>query len=310
MLINPHVWKKHTIIKMTPSIINLILPVDKEGFPDQRFSTSVERVIKEIGADVAEELAEFKRQTARLQRNASKAGFNFALAILNEADYLHRHHRHDEDNKFGFKSKMLRKQASLILENVGFRPKNAHKLLAAADFVRGLAPGAAKDWIRSLSPSHIYELSRMSEEGLRVASKEVTHSGFTLSAGWSDISVRRLEAIRGQYPKQSARRACDDDESIQDGSLAETKLLPKAEECGPTALQSLDVSGQAAPAVVIGVRSASIVERLEELVWLTKSIDWQAVEGDERLYQLLTKARHELMYAARLAIPGSVPSYA
>lgn len=226
---------------MTSSIINLILPVNKEGFPDQRFSTSIERVIKEIGADVAEELLEFTRQTARLQGNASKAGFSFALAILNEADYLHRHHRFDEDNKFGFKSKMLRRQASPILQNVGFRPKNAHKLLAAADFVRGLAPGAAKDWIKSLSPSHIYELSRMSEDGLRVASEEVVHSGFALSAGWSDISVRRLEAIRGQYPKQSARRACDDDETIQDGSLAETKLLPKGEECCPTALQSLDV---------------------------------------------------------------------
>ena len=295
---------------MTPSIINLILPVNKEGFPDQRFSTSVERVIKEIGADAAEELVEFKRQTARLQGNASKAGFNFALAILNEADYLHRHHRHDEDNKFGFKSKMLRKQASLILENIGFRHKNAHKLLVAAEFVKSLPPGSVREWIQSLSPSHIYELSRMSEEGLKAAAKEATYSGFTLSAGWSDISVRRLEAIRGQYPKQSARRACDDDETIQDGSLAETKLLPKGEECCPTALQSLDGLNQPAPAVVIGARSASIDERLEELVWLTKSIDWQVVQGDERLYQLLPQARHELMYAAHLAIPGSVPSYA
>lgn len=294
---------------MTPSIINLILPVNKEGFPDQRFSASIGRVVKEVGTDVVEELIDFQRKTARLQGNASKAGFQFALAILNEAEYLHRHHRFDEDNKFGYKSKILRKQASLILENIGFRHNNAHKLLVAADFVRGLAPGAFKDWTKSLSPSHIYELSRMSEEGHGVASNEAAYSGFTLSAGWSEISVRRLEAIRGQYPKQSARRACDDDETIQERSLAEIKLLPKAKECSPTP-QRLDVLGQAAPAVVIGVQSASIDERLEELVLLTKSIDWQVVEGDERLYQLLTKARHELMYAAHLAIPGSVTSYA
>ena len=294
---------------MTPSIINLILPVNKEGFPYQRFSASIGRVVKEVGTDVVEELVDFQRQTARLQGNASKAGFHFALAVLNEAEYLHRHHRFDEDNKFGYKSKILRKQASLILENIGFRHNNAHKLLVAADFVRGLAPGAFKDWAKSLSPSHIYELSRMSEEGHGVASNEAAYSGFTLSAGWSEISVRRLEAIRGQYPKQSTRRACDDDETIRDDSLAEIKLLPKAEECSPTP-QRLDVLDQAAPEVVIGVKSASIEYLVEELVFLVTSIDWQAVQSDERLYPLPAKAHHELMYAAHLAIPGSVHSYA
>jgi hypothetical protein len=49
---------------------------------------------------------------------------------------------------------------------------------------------------------------------------------------------------------------------------------------------------------------------VEEFVLLANSIDWQAVQGDEVLLQLLTKASHELMHAAHLAIPMSVPSYA
>jgi hypothetical protein len=49
---------------------------------------------------------------------------------------------------------------------------------------------------------------------------------------------------------------------------------------------------------------------VEEFVLLANSIDWQAVQQDEGLLQMLTKARHELMHAAHLAIPMSVPSYA
>jgi hypothetical protein len=293
---------------MTPSIINLILPVNKEGFPDQRFSASIERVVKEIGTDVVEELVDFQRQTARLQGNASKAGFQFALAILNEAEYLHLHHRFDEDNKFGFKSKMLRKQASLILENIGFRHKNAHKLLVAAEFVKSLPPGSVWEWIQSLSPSHIYELGRMSEEGINAAAKEATYQDFTLSAGWRELSVRRLEVIRGRYPKKSPSRLFGNDKSIVMCSSTESNHLPQAQECSPVT-QNVTPLEQRDSAAVEKKNNASIGTLVEEFVSIANSIDWQAVEGDERLYSLLTKARHELMYAAHLAIPMSIPSY-
>jgi hypothetical protein len=294
---------------MTPSIINLILPVNKEGFPDQRFSASIERVVKEIGTDVVEELVDFQRQTARLQGNASKAGFQLALAILNEAEYLHRHHRFDEGNKFGFKSKMLRKQASLILENIGFRHKNAHKLLVAAEFVKSLPPGSVREWIQSLSPSHIYELSRMNEEGLNAAAKEATYQDFTLSAGWKELSVRRLEAIRSLYPKQSPRRVCDDDECIVLSSTKESNLLTQDQDCSPV-IQNKTPLGQTDSFAAEVTHSASMNTLVEEFVFLANSIDWQAVQVDNDLLQVLSNSRHELMYAAHLAIPVSIPSYA
>jgi hypothetical protein len=149
----------------------------------------------------------------------------------------------------------------------------------------------------------------MSEEGLNAAAKEASYQDITLSAGWKELSVRRLEVIRGFYPKKSPGRFCGHEKSTALCSPTDSNLLPQAKECSPVT-QNVTQLEQRDSAAKEKKHSANIGTSVEEFVAMANSIDWQAVEGDERLYSLLTKARHELMYAAHLAIPMSVRSYA
>ena len=101
------------------TLIHLIAPVDSDGTPDQRMSPSLKRILVEVGEQTAQELIQFAAETAVLQRNAASAGLRLAIAVLNEAKYLDKHHRFDDDNQFGWRSKRLRKQVQQMVEAVG-----------------------------------------------------------------------------------------------------------------------------------------------------------------------------------------------
>jgi len=187
---------------MTQDTKLFILPRSKEGEPDQRFSVSAERILNELGAETIKDLQQFAKETESIQRKAASAGLKLAVAIFSEAKYLDAHHRYDQDNQYGWRSKLLRKQAQEILENIGFKQKNAHKLVACASWVSSQnLDKYEKAWMKSLTPSHIYELSRMSSEGYALVKKEVSYPEFHFSAGQQEITVRRLEELRRLYPK-------------------------------------------------------------------------------------------------------------
>jgi len=186
---------------MTQDTTLFILPRSKEGEPDHRFASSAERILNEVGAGTIEDLLQFAKETESIQRRAASAGLKLALAIFSEAKYLDKHHRFDKDNQHGWRSKLLRKQAQRILENVGFKQKNAHKLVACASWLS--SQHLDKDevaWMELLTPSHIYELSRMNREGYMLAKKEVSYPDFHFSAGQQVVSVRRLEELRRLHP--------------------------------------------------------------------------------------------------------------
>ena len=108
---------------------------------------------------------DFASQSHQLQKNYARQGLNLVLAVLHEANYLDKHHRFDKDNEWGYKSKVLRKQAQVMLERLGFSRTNAHKLASTASWM--VSSFHFKDelkWYESLTPSHIYEPSRMSDE--------------------------------------------------------------------------------------------------------------------------------------------------
>lgn len=182
------------------------LPRTKDGLPDRRFEISFQRILNEAGAEFIDELRQFANETENMQRQAAKAGMSLAVAIFNEANYLETNHRFDPDNQYGWRSKSLRKQAQLILENIGFKQKNAHKLVASASWLTSKSiDKSERQWLDGLSPSHIYELSRMSIEGYALIKGEVSYPEFHFSAGQQQISVKRLEKIRRQYPKTEGK---------------------------------------------------------------------------------------------------------
>lgn len=181
---------------------SLFFPLTKEGYPDQRFNQSLKAIIAELGDQTIEELNDFRIRSEQLQKGFAKQDLSFALAVFHEADYLDKHHQFDDDNKCGFKSKVLRKQAQDILQRFGYTKRNAHKLVATASWIcSGCYDKAELKWFESLCPSHLYELSRMSREGIKTVQEEVSYPEFNFCAGQQEISVRRLEEIRRMLPK-------------------------------------------------------------------------------------------------------------
>ena len=115
------------------TLSKLITPITEDGIPDQRHLSSLKRILQEIGENTAKNLLQFAESTALLQRRAADDGLRLAIAIFNEAEYLDRNHRFNEGNKYEWQSKRLRKQAQRMLESVGFKRNNAHKLVTTGD---------------------------------------------------------------------------------------------------------------------------------------------------------------------------------
>ena len=266
---------------MSNTNYSLLLPFNKYDQPDHRFKQSLERICKELGEDAVGELMDFVSQSQQLQKNYARQGLNLALAVFHEAAYLDRHHRFDQDNQYGYKSKVLKKQAQVILERIGFSRTNAHKLVKTASWMVTTHQGKDElKWFDSLTPSHLYELSRMSDEAYQAVKDEVTYEGWYFCAGQKSISVRRLEQIRRLYPTVEEVKG-DDAEPFQVGdnsSLTEVQQVRRE-----PALENCSESG-----VVMDVSVATNIEKLRQLVILAKTIDWTAVRKSDVSQEILS----------------------
>lgn len=258
---------------------NYLLPTTKEGIPDQRFQESLGRVVEEAGEETLQELWKFMQVTASTQQGASQAGLRLAVAIFNEASYLDKHHRYDADNKYGYKSKVLRSQAQQILENIGFKKTNANKIVAVASFLAcNHHLKHLSKWYASLTVSHLYEISRMSDEGLRHVMVEVSYEGFNFMAGQQDISVRRLEEIRRRFPKRQPDKDPGDAVFGKQKDDDCTKLSPCA-----------------------GASKLSAKEKIEQFTGLLGQISWDDVSSDNELVEMLRPWRGILEGVSNIA---------
>ena len=242
-----------------------LLPRNKEGSPDHRFEESFSRILDEIGDETYSSLKQFSIETSNLQRHSSKAGLDLAIAIFNEANYLDANCRYQPDNQYGWRSKLLRKQAQLILETIGFKRNNANKLVNTAEWLtKKLCNKEEREWLHSFTPSHLYELSRLNTEGFEAVKQEVCYPGFTFAAGQREISVRRLEELRRSYAKPIAIETEDKLNEMD-------KLIPS-----------------------IDSKDASRHDLLEQIINLVKSIDWVSFKSNPAFSKRL-KEEQELL---------------
>ena len=253
-----------------------MLPVDKEGEPDHRFSKSLERIRDELTDQTINELIEFHTHAQQLQKGYSKQGLAFASAVFKEAAYLDQNHRFDDDNRYGYKSKVLRKQAQQTLERLGFSKNNSHKLVATAAWLTCRCPGKEElKWFETLSPSHLYELSRMSSQGYGVVQEEVAYPDFTFSAGQQSISVRRLEQIRRSYPKQEAQSS--DAASFPESPKEQSNEVQPIHRHQVLNTNSDQHTGSSQLSLDGGSDQINNAEMVERFTLLAQSIDWEAL---------------------------------
>jgi len=255
------------------ALSKLIAPPNQDGKPDQRYNASLERILEEIGGETAKSLLQFAESTALLQRRAADDGLRLAMAIFNEASYLDKHHRYDDDNLYGWQSKRLRKQAQRMLESVGFKRNNAHKLVATADWLTSRHTDKDEQkWFDTLTPSHIYELSRMSVEGLSAVKQEVSYRDFHFSAGQLPMSVKRLAEIRQAFPK--CKEVVDGENSSLETTSKQLYALEPAEDAD----------------------EPSTSELIEHFVQLAQTINWSTIQHDHEAMELLNTIEYTLSH--------------
>ena len=225
-------------------------------------------------------MIDFASQSQQLQKNYARQGLNLALAVLHEAAYLDRHHRFDQDNQYGYKSKVLKKQAQVFLERLGFSRTNAHKLVKTACWMVTTHPGKDElKWFESLTPSHLYELSRMSDEAYKAVKDEVSYEGWHFCTGQKSISVRRLEQIRRLYPTVEEVKEGDAD-SLQPQN---NSILNEVQQVR----RDSDLVDSSASGSVIDVSVATNIQKLQQFVSLAMSIDWPAIQESRESKEIL-----------------------
>jgi len=251
----------------------LIAPVDSDGTPDQRMSPSLKRILEEVGEQTAQELLRFSAETAVLQRNAASAGLRLAIAVFNEAKYLDKHHRFDDENQYGWRSKRLRKQVQQMVEAVGFKRNNAHKLVATADWLTSRHTNKEEQkWFDTLTPSHLYELGRMSAEGFAAVKKEVSYRDFHFSAGQLPMSVKRMAEIRQTFPK--VIEVVEEDNSSLETTSKQLSALHAAEDTD----------------------EPSTAELIEQFVQLAQTINWSSIQHDHEAMESLNTIEYTLSH--------------
>ena len=278
---------------MNNKLENVLLPLNKQGDLDQRFKASIKRIMIDMSSEAAQVLSDFYIKTSELQKSASKAGLELVEAINKESDRLSsREHRHPDD-EYGWMGKALRKSTVEILKKVGFKEKNASKIIKAAEFKQSLRTQSS--WSEQLSVSHLSELGRMNEAGIRQAIAESssaqtifigTEFGGIPGKNWIDVPVRRFEEIRRFNPKTIR----------ENNPLSELDRISDHQDI--LTIESLEVKEATQEAIA------------REIASLAQQLNTKEVWREKEIVEILKEAEHELISIGHMVMQPleTVPS--
>ncbi len=197
---------------MSTSLIQLLpLTIDDNPF-DLRLKSDIENISSNLDLKVIEALSELRQESIAKEKKYGWVGRELCLNFYYYADSL----KTNDFNKYGWKSKAIKKLLKPILSEIGFRHTSIHKLIRATEFILSLGYKSrnskslfwhfVSSWCSHISISSLYELSRMSDVGIRKAFNKVkpkyysTMSTKDIAEQSKPITVRELEEIRRQYP--------------------------------------------------------------------------------------------------------------
>ncbi len=270
---------------MTNQLARALLPLNKHGDLDQRFEESIKRIILDIGSEATQVLSDFYIKTSELQRSASKAGLELVEAIYREANRLETSRYKHEGEDYVWMYKTLRKNVAEILNRVGFKNKNVSKIIKAVEFKESLSTHSW--WTSQLSVSHLYELSRMNEAGVKQAIAE-SSTDKTILIGrdyggipgkeWRDVSVRRFEEIRRFNPKRTR----------ETNPLSELDRVSDSQDI--ITIESIEVQE---------VTQESIAR---EIVSLAQQLNTREVWKEKEIIEILKEAEKELISIGHMVL--------
>ena len=119
---------------MPTSLIQLLpTTIDDKPF-DLRLKSDIENISSNLDLKVSEALSELRQESIAKEKKYGWVGRELCLSFYYYADSL----KTNDFNKYGWKSKAIKKLLKPILSELGFRHTSIHKLIRATEFILSL----------------------------------------------------------------------------------------------------------------------------------------------------------------------------
>ena len=321
---------------MPTSLIQLLpTTIDDKPF-DLRLKSDIENISSNLDLKVKEALSELRQESIAKEKQYGWVGKELCLNFYYYADSL----KTNDFNKYGWKSKAIKNLLKPILSELGFRHTSIHKLIGATEFILSLGYKSrssksivwlcVSEWCSHLSISSLYELSRMSDVGIRKGFNKVkpkNHSTMSvkdIAEQSKPITVRELEEIRRQYPiNEFEMRGRGSSNTKVLSSTNNSITQPQQQISSGSALLSSQGEAIEIPefndSLVVHKESTDIehetvpptqAELIQELKIIVNQIDNDKVFVDDALRSQLKPIQHQLETLSDLAKPRtSRPRY-
>ncbi len=200
---------------MNLEITKVFAPAKEDGLMDDRFQEDQRWIIEKIGPDVVDALRDFKQKTTDLENQYGTAAIRLCHVFFERISYIDENE--DElTNKWRWRSKKLRAHLQPMLQDLGFKPVNASKIIGATELIHNLKcklsngrggehknVRKAVDFVESFRVSSQYVLSCMSESGFRQAMDFANWESYNPERGNKQLTKKELEEIQKQFPKDT-----------------------------------------------------------------------------------------------------------
>ena len=198
---------------MNLEITKVLAPAKEDGQIDDRFQEDQKWIIEQIGPEAIDALRDFKQKTTDLENQYGSVALRLCHVFFERISYIDENE--DElTNKWRWRSKKLRSHLQPMLQDLGFKPTNASKLIGATELIHHLKSKLssgrvgehklarkAVDFVESFSVSSQYVLSCMSEAGFSQAMKLADWETYNPDRLNKQLTKKELEAIQKEYSK-------------------------------------------------------------------------------------------------------------
>ena len=201
---------------MNLEITKVLAPAKEDGQMDDRFQEDQRWIVEQIGPDVIDALRDFKQKTTDLENQYGTVAIRLCHVFFERISYIDENE--DElTNKWRWRSKKLRAHLQPMLQDLGFKPANASKLIGASELIHRLkailfndfVDGEDKDvrqsldFVESFPISSQYVLSCMSPTGFDFAMYARTWAPYNSEPLEKQLTKKELEEIQKKFPKDT-----------------------------------------------------------------------------------------------------------
>ena len=200
---------------MNLEITKVLSPTKEDGQMDDRFKEDQKWIIEQIGNEVIDALRDFKQKTTDLENQYGSVAIRLCHVFFERISYIDEN-EDEVTNKWRWRSKKLRAHLQPMLQDLGFKPANASKLIGATELIHKLKSKLsngrggehknvrkAVDFVESFSVSSQYVLSCMSPRGFDFAMYARTWAPYNSEPLEKQLTKKELEEIQKNFPKDT-----------------------------------------------------------------------------------------------------------